>query len=144
MMKHEAHAPLPPPAALNTHAKPTAAMTKMIAARVSRFMSAYMQISGSPRLTELGDVTGRALGVHDHGGIVWDEVAAFLMILPFAPASLAGSALAFFLFRLFDLWKPFPIDWADAQVKGGLGVMLDDVLAAGYAIAVLLVVARWL
>ncbi len=90
------------------------------------------------------DVTGRALGVHDHGGIVWDEVAAFLMILPFAPASLAGYALAFFLFRLFDIWKPFPIGWADAHVAGGLGVMLDDVLAAGYAIGVLLVVARWL
>ena len=90
------------------------------------------------------DVAGQALGVPDHGGIVWDEVAAFLMVLPFAPVSLAGLVLAFVLFRLFDIWKPFPIGWADAHVPGGLGVMLDDVLAAVYAIGVLLVVARWL
>jgi phosphatidylglycerophosphatase A len=89
-------------------------------------------------------VAGRALGVHDHGGIVWDEVAAFLLVLPFAPASPLGYGLAFALFRLFDIWKPFPIGWLDARVKGGLGVMLDDVLAAGYAVAVLLLLARWM
>ena len=78
---------------------------------------------------------GRALGVHDHGGIVWDEIAAFLLVLPFAPPSLFGYLLAFGLFRLFDIWKPFPIGWLDARVHGGLGVMLDDVLAAIYAVA---------
>jgi len=82
--------------------------------------------------------TGRALGVPDHGAIVWDEIAAFLIVLPFAPAGLLGVLLAFALFRLFDIWKPFPIGWLDARVKGGLGVMLDDLLAAVYAIAVLL------
>ena len=90
------------------------------------------------------DVAGRALGVHDHGGLVWDEVAAFLMVLPFAPSTLLGYALAFALFRLFDIWKPFPIGWIDARVPGGFGVMLDDVLAAGYSILVLLGVARWM
>jgi len=80
---------------------------------------------------------GRELGVHDHGGIVWDEIAAFLLVLPFAPPSLFGYLLAFGLFRLFDIWKPFPIGWLDARVHGGLGVMLDDVLAAVYAIACL-------
>lgn len=89
-------------------------------------------------------VAGRALGVHDHGGIVWDEVAAFLMVLPFAPPSLLGFVLAFALFRLFDIWKPFPIGWLDSRVPGGFGVMLDDVLAAGYSILVLLGVARWM
>lgn len=89
-------------------------------------------------------VAGKALGVHDHGGIVWDEVAAFLMVLPFAPPSLVGFALAFALFRLFDIWKPFPIGWLDARMKGGLGVMLDDVLAAGYSIACLMGVAAWM
>jgi phosphatidylglycerophosphatase A len=89
-------------------------------------------------------VAGRALGVHDHGGIVWDEVAAFLLVLPFAPPSLAGYALAFALFRLFDIWKPFPIGWLDARMKGGLGVMLDDVLAAGYSIVCLLGVRAWM
>lgn len=84
---------------------------------------------------------GRALGVHDHGGIVWDEIAAFLLVLPFAPATWWGYALAFALFRLFDIWKPFPIGWFDRRVAGGLGVMFDDVLAAGYAILGLLVLA---
>ncbi len=89
------------------------------------------------------DVTGKDLGVHDHGGIVWDEIAAFLLVLPFAPATGWGYLLAFALFRLFDIWKPFPISWLDAQVKGGLGVMLDDVVAAGYAIAVLWGIRLW-
>ncbi|MDR3395895.1 MAG: phosphatidylglycerophosphatase A [Parasulfuritortus sp.] len=89
------------------------------------------------------DVTGKALGVHDHGGIVWDEIAAFLLVLPFAPATWWGYLLAFALFRLFDIWKPFPIGWLDAQVQGGLGVMLDDLLAAGYAIAVLWGIRLW-
>ncbi len=89
-------------------------------------------------------VTGRALGVHDHGGIVWDEVAAFLLVLPVAPASWFGYVLAFVLFRLFDIWKPFPIGWLDARVKGGLGVMLDDVLAAVYSIVCLLGVKAWM
>ena len=89
-------------------------------------------------------VTGRDLGVHDHGAMVWDEIAAFLMVLPFAPAGPLGWALAFALFRLFDIWKPFPIGWLDARVPGGLGVMLDDVLAALYAIPCLLGIASWL
>lgn len=90
------------------------------------------------------DVTGRDLGVHDHGGMVWDEIAAFLLVLPFAPAGWLGAVLAFGLFRLFDIWKPYPIGWLDARVPGGFGVMLDDVLAAGYAIACLLGVAAWM
>lgn len=89
-------------------------------------------------------VTGRDLGVADHGGMVWDEIAAFLMVLPFAPPTLAGYALAFALFRLFDIVKPWPIAWLDARVKGGLGVMLDDVAAAGYAILCLLGVSAWM
>ncbi len=93
------------------------------------------------------EVTGRNLGVHDHGGMVWDEIAAFLLVLPFAPVVALGApiafALAFALFRLFDIWKPFPIGWLDARVPGGFGVMLDDVLAAGYAIVCLLGIAAW-
>jgi phosphatidylglycerophosphatase A len=90
------------------------------------------------------EVTGRDLGVHDHGGMVWDEIAAFLMVLPFAPAGWLGAVLAFALFRLFDIWKPFPINWLDARVPGGFGVMLDDMLAAAYAIVCLLGSAVWL
>lgn len=88
--------------------------------------------------------TGAALGVHDHGGIVWDEIAAFLMVLPFAPANWWGYVLAFTLFRLFDIWKPYPIGWLDERVHGGFGVMLDDVLAAAYAVLCLIGVSAWL
>ncbi|MBS1156072.1 MAG: phosphatidylglycerophosphatase [Proteobacteria bacterium] len=75
------------------------------------------------------------LGVHDHGGIVIDEIVAMWLVLAAAPATLPGWLAAFALFRCFDIWKPWPINWLDARVPGGLGVMLDDLLAAGYAIA---------
>ncbi|MEW5944175.1 MAG: phosphatidylglycerophosphatase A [Pseudomonadota bacterium] len=81
------------------------------------------------------DVTGRALGVEDYGGIVWDEIVAFLLVLAFVPQTVWGFAAGFALFRLFDIWKPFPIRWFDRRVGGGFGVMLDDLLAAGYALA---------
>ena len=78
------------------------------------------------------------LGVHDHGGIVIDEIVAMWLVLASAPVSLAGWCAAFALFRLFDIVKPWPINWLDARVPGGVGVMLDDVLAAVYAILGLL------
>jgi phosphatidylglycerophosphatase A len=78
-------------------------------------------------------VTSRDLGVQDHGAIVWDEVVAFLPVAMFANNSALMLAVAFGLFRLFDIWKPFPIRQVERRVKGGLGVMLDDVLAAAYA-----------
>jgi phosphatidylglycerophosphatase A len=88
------------------------------------------------------DVTGRDLGVHDSGHIVWDEITAFLLVLVFTPARIGWQLFGFALFRLFDIWKPFPIGWLDAHVKGGLGVMLDDLLAAGYALAVMFITIR--
>lgn len=83
-------------------------------------------------------VAGRALGVADHGGIVIDEIAAFLLVLACTPSSVAWWAIAFLLFRVFDIVKPWPIRWADRTIKGGFGVMFDDVLAAGYAIGSIL------
>ena len=82
--------------------------------------------------------TGRALGVADHGGIVIYEIAAFLLVLAFTPANWPWVAVAFLLFRLFDIAKPWPIYLADKHIKGGFGVMFDDVLAAGYAIGCIL------
>jgi len=79
------------------------------------------------------DVTGRHLGVQDHGSMVWDEVVAFLPLAALASASLAMQLVAFGLFRLFDIWKPFPIRHFERNVKGGFGVMLDDLIAASYA-----------
>ena len=83
----------------------------------------------------LCNVTGKALGVSDHGGIVWDEIVAMMLVLTFAPQHWAGWIVAFLLFRLFDIWKPFPIRQFDANLKNGFGVMFDDLLAAIYAIA---------
>jgi phosphatidylglycerophosphatase A len=81
--------------------------------------------------------TGRALGVADHGGMVWDEIVAFALVLVFTPPGWLWIALAFALFRLFDILKPWPIRLADRRLKNGFGVMFDDLLAAGYAIAAL-------
>ncbi|MDP1863066.1 MAG: phosphatidylglycerophosphatase A [Thiobacillus sp.] len=81
--------------------------------------------------------TGRALGVADHGGMVWDEIVAFALVLLFTPMSWLWIAIAFALFRLFDILKPWPIRQADIHLKNGFGVMFDDLLAAGYAIAAL-------
>jgi phosphatidylglycerophosphatase A len=88
------------------------------------------------------DRTGRALGVSDHGAIVWDEMVPFWLVLFFTPATIAWQLAAFVLFRLFDIVKPPPIGWADRQVKGGFGVMLDDVIAAGYTLLVLAIALR--
>jgi phosphatidylglycerophosphatase A len=81
--------------------------------------------------------TGRALGVADHGGMVWDEVVAFMLVLFFAPATLYWQAFAFLLFRLFDILKPPPIAYYDRTFKSGFGVMLDDLMAAFYTLLVL-------
>jgi phosphatidylglycerophosphatase A len=80
------------------------------------------------------DKTGKALGVADHGAIVWDEIVAMTLVLAFTPPSWLSWVLAFLLFRLFDIWKPFPIRQFDAKLKNGFGVMFDDLLAAIYAI----------
>ena len=85
------------------------------------------------------DVTGRHLGVQDHGSMVWDEVVAFLPLAALASTSLLSEAVAFGLFRLFDIWKPFPIRELERRVKGGLGVMIDDVFAAFYAYIVFVI-----
>jgi phosphatidylglycerophosphatase A len=88
------------------------------------------------------DRTGRDLGIADHGGMNWDEIVAFLIVLLFTPAGLAWQALAFFAFRFFDVVKPPPIRHIDRTVKGGLGVMLDDVAAAFYTVLLLAIVKR--
>jgi phosphatidylglycerophosphatase A len=87
-------------------------------------------------------LTGRNLGVPDHGAIVIDEVAAFLLVLFFVGTNWTRIAFAFLLFRLFDIVKPPPIRQLDAGMKNGIGVMLDDLLAAGYTLVVLAVWQR--
>ena len=89
------------------------------------------------------ELTGRALGVADHRAMVWDEMVAFLFVLAILPRDFAWQAAAFFLFRLFDIAKPPPIRWLEERFKGGWGVMVDDVLAAGYTLLVLAAVQRF-
>jgi len=90
------------------------------------------------------DITGKALGVADHGGIVWDEIVAFTLVLFFTPPGWEWSLLAFALFRFFDIAKPPPIHYFDSNWHGGLGVMFDDLLAAGYALMCLALIKSML
>ena len=83
------------------------------------------------------EITGRELGHDDHGAMVWDEVVAFLLVLVFTPATLYWQAYAFVLFRVFDIAKPQPIRYYERRAKGGFGAMVDDILAAAYAVLVL-------
>jgi len=87
-------------------------------------------------------LTGRDLGVADHGAMVWDEMVAFVLVLAIVPRELAWQAAAFVLFRAFDIVKPPPIRWFESRARGGFGVMFDDVLAAGYTLVVLALVKR--
>jgi phosphatidylglycerophosphatase A len=88
------------------------------------------------------DVTGRDLGVPDHGAIVIDEIVAFLIVLYFVGDDPLRQAFAFLLFRGFDIAKPPPIRQVDAAFKNGIGVMLDDLLAAAYTLFVFAIVVR--
>jgi len=87
--------------------------------------------------------SARRLGVHDHPGIVWDEITGYLFTMLAAPLEWPWLAAGFVLFRVFDILKPWPIREADHSLGGGLGIMLDDTLAAVYAAALLYVLHTW-
>ncbi|WP_112220835.1 phosphatidylglycerophosphatase A family protein [Legionella quinlivanii] len=78
----------------------------------------------------VSDRVSADLGEHDYSGIVWDEVVGFLLTMALVPPKLTWMIIGFLLFRLFDIWKPWPITIADEKIKGGFGIMFDDVLAA--------------
>jgi phosphatidylglycerophosphatase A len=85
-------------------------------------------------------ICGRAadqMGVHDHGGIVWDEFVGFWIAMAALPITWQSLILGFVLFRLFDILKPWPISWLDKKVSGGFGIMIDDVIAGLAAAAVI-------
>ncbi|MES9871416.1 MAG: phosphatidylglycerophosphatase A [Sedimenticola sp.] len=88
--------------------------------------------------------TSSDLGVHDHGGIVWDEWVGFLLALWLIPPGWVWLLAGFLLFRLFDILKPWPIGWLDRRVSGGFGIMLDDLIAGLFALGVLQLAAAWL
>ena len=87
---------------------------------------------------------GRALGVDDHRSLVWDEfVGLWIALLPALVVPWWSVLAGFALFRLFDVWKPWPIRWLDRHLKGGLGVMVDDVVAGAFAAVVLALLGHW-
>lgn len=79
--------------------------------------------------------TARDLRTHDHSAIVWDEFVGQWIALACIPVQWTWVLAGFLLFRLFDIWKPWPIRWCDRHVHGGFGIMLDDVLAGLMALA---------
>ena len=81
--------------------------------------------------------TAKRMGVEDPGPVVWDEVVGYLITMAGLPFGIGWMLAGFLIFRLFDIWKPWPIGWLDRNVKGGLGIMLDDVVAAVISCAIL-------
>lgn len=92
----------------------------------------------------LCDRTARDLGVHDHPAIVWDEITGYLITMILAPQGWIWAAAGFIAFRFFDICKPWPVSWADKKVAGGLGIMLDDVIAGIYGLVTLQIIAYML
>ena len=84
--------------------------------------------------------TSDALSVHDHPAIVWDEFVGYWLTMLYAPQGWEWILLGFILFRLFDIWKPWPISKLDQTVKGGLGIMLDDVIAGIFGLVILQII----
>lgn len=85
--------------------------------------------------------SAKKLGVHDHSGIVWDEFVGFWITMFAAPSGLVWILVGFVLFRIFDIWKPWPIYIVDDKVQGGLGIMLDDIIAGVYAFIIMQILA---
>jgi len=81
--------------------------------------------------------TAKALKTHDHPGIVWDEFAGFFITMIGISFSWFNVLLGFILFRIFDIWKPWPISWLDSKVSGGLGIMIDDIVAGIFSLLIL-------
>ena len=77
------------------------------------------------------------MGIHDHGGIVWDEMVGYCLAVAFVPTQWEWLLAAFVIFRCFDIFKPWPIKQLDKSVSGGFGIMIDDVLAAIYTVVLL-------
>jgi phosphatidylglycerophosphatase A len=81
--------------------------------------------------------TAKALNVHDHPGIVWDEIVGYFITMFMVPKQWMWVLLGFVLFRIFDILKPWPISIADKRLKGGFGIMLDDVIAGLFALFII-------
>ncbi len=99
----------------------------------------YVGIAGAMLVTGIW-ICGRtsvALGVHDHSGIVWDEIVGYLLAMFGAPTGWGWALAGFAVFRVFDTLKPWPVSLVDRRLGGGLGVMLDDIVAGLYSLLVM-------
>ncbi len=81
--------------------------------------------------------TARDLNVHDHSGIVWDEIVGIWLAMILVPVTWGWILVSFLLFRFLDILKPWPISWIDKNISGGIGIMADDLLAGGFTAIVL-------
>ena len=86
--------------------------------------------------------TARDLNVHDHSGIVWDEIVGIWLAMILVPVTWGWIFVSFLLFRFFDILKPWPISWIDKNISGGIGIMADDLLAGGFTAIVLYVIMK--
>ncbi len=84
--------------------------------------------------------TSRALGVADHPAVVWDEIVGYLVTMTFAPAGWSWVIAGFLAFRVFDIWKPWPIGMIDKKFEGGLGIMMDDLVAAIFSLTMIQII----
>jgi phosphatidylglycerophosphatase A len=85
---------------------------------------------------------GKEMGRPDHGGMVWDEIVAFWLVLWLTPDTFGAQLLAFAVFRFFDIVKPPPIHFFDSHFKNGFGVMWDDIVAAAYSLLLIAILVR--
>ena len=92
----------------------------------------------------LCDLTNRRFGTQDHPAAVWDEIVGFLFVMIAVPKTWYFILIGFVLFRVFDMWKPWPIRWFDEHLHGGFGVMFDDVVAALFSWVILMIIATFI
>lgn len=85
--------------------------------------------------------TTKALEIDDHPAIVWDEVVGYLITMCYAPSGWWWIVAGFVLFRFFDILKPWPVSLADKRIKGGIGIMLDDIIAGIYSLTIMQIIA---
>ena len=88
------------------------------------------------------DITNRHFGTFDHPAIVWDEIVGFLFVMITIPKIWYFILMGFILFRIFDIWKPWPIDWLEKNIGGGFGVMIDDIMAVLYAWVISIIIVK--
>ena len=101
-------------------------------------VTAIACIAGFP----ICESAARSLGESDPAVVVWDEIAGMMLALVAVPAGWHWWAIAFVLFRVFDVLKPWPIGWLDRRVRGGAGIMLDDIVAGAFAWTAVQLLAR--